>query len=315
MTKIGSRLSLSLVGMACLVLNALPAYAQNNRSFVSGAGLDTNACTRSAPCLTFAQALTQTNAGGLINCLDPGGFGGLTIDKAITIDCTGTFAGVLVNMGNGITVNAGASDVVRLRGLSIEGVGVGANVGVAAFQVGALRIEQCKIFGFVSHGVAFPVPTGLGSELYVSDSVISENGNGIIIDASGTATVRVSLSNVKLDNNRNGLFVRSNAGSTGLISLSLRDSTAAGNSNNGIQVIALGGPVVTTLDNVTATTNSTGLLVDGAATRVLITRLTATSNFIGMSTVNSGVIVSYGDNHINNNISVNGAPTVTQTPQ
>jgi hypothetical protein len=95
----------------------------------------------------------------------------------------------------------------------------------------------------------------------------------------------------------------------------MRDSTAAGNSNDGIQVNAFGGPVVATLDNVTATTNSTGLLVDGAATRVLITRLTATSNFIGMSTVNSGVIVSYGDNHINNNISANGAPTVAQTPQ
>jgi hypothetical protein len=94
----------------------------------------------------------------------------------------------------------------------------------------------------------------------------------------------------------------------------MRDSTAAGNNNNGIQVIAAGGPVVTTLDNVATTTNSTGLLVDGAATRVLITRLTATSNFVGMSTVNSGVIVSYGDNHINNNISVNGAPTALQTP-
>jgi hypothetical protein len=133
--------------------------------------------------------------------------------------------------------------------------------------------------------------------------------------ASGTATARVSLSNVKLDNNFNGLWVRSNFNSTGQISLSMRDSTAAGNSQNGIHVLAEGAPVVVTLDNVTATTNSTGLLVDGAATRVLITRLTATSNFVGMSTVNSGVIVSYGDNHINNNISVNGAPTVTQTPQ
>jgi hypothetical protein len=138
---------------------------------------------------------------------------------------------------------------------------------------------------------------------------------GIAIASFGTGTVRVSLSNVELDNNFSGLIVQSDAGSTGQISLSMRDSTAAGNSSNGIHVLAQGGTVVTTLDNVTATTNSTGLLVDGAATRALITRLTATSNFIGMSTLNSGVIVSYGDNHINNNISVNGAPTVAQTPQ
>src|SRR5207302_2059460 len=102
---------------------------------------------------------------------------------------------------------------------------------------------------------------------------------------------------------------------TGRISLSMRDSTAAGNSINGIYVLAQGAPVVATLDNVTVTTNARGLLVDGAATRVLITRLTATSNFFGMNTINSGVIVSYGDNHINNNINANGAPTVTQTPQ
>jgi len=73
--------------------------------------------------------------------------------------------------------------------------------------------------------------------------------------------------------------------------------------------------VVALSGNVAATTNSTGLLVDGAATRVLITRLTAIANFVGMNIVNSGVVVSYGDNHINNNISVNGTPTVLQTPE
>src|SRR5262249_45171326 len=111
------------------------------------------------------------------------------------------------------------------------------------------------------------------------------------------------------------LSVRTNPGSTGQISLSMRDSAAAGNSHNGIWVLSQGGTIVAALDNVTTTTNSTGLLVDGAATRVLITRLTAIANFIGLSTVNSGVIVSYGDNHINNNISVNGTPTVLQTPE
>jgi hypothetical protein len=320
MTKIVTRLSPALVGIASLLLNALPAHAQN-RTWVSGAGNDANTCTRALPCLTFARALTQTLAGGFINCLDAGDFGAAMITQSVTIDCTGTFAGVLVNMGSGFTINAGASDVVRLRGLSIEGVGGIDGVFVQS-PVGALRIEQCKILGFSFNGVGFGIGPGVGSELYISDSVISENGNGtssltggIAVVANNTGTARVSLSNVKLDNNFNGLVVRSNSGSTGLVSLSMRDSTAAGNNSNGINVVSLGATVIAALDNVTATTNSTGLLVDGVATRVLITRLTAIANFIGMSTVNSGVVVSYGDNHINNNISVNGTPTVLQTPQ
>src|SRR5437762_679874 len=151
MTKIRSWLSLALVGMTCLLLNALPAHALNDRSWVSRAGSDASACTIGAPCLTFNGALAKTNVGGLINCLDAGDFGRLTIMQSITIDCTGTFAGVLINGvgSSGIFINAGPSDVVRLRGLSIEGFGV-ADFGVIVQQVGALRIEQCKIFGFIT---------------------------------------------------------------------------------------------------------------------------------------------------------------------
>src|SRR5205085_12358634 len=141
------------------------AHALDTKSWVSGAGSDAAACTRAAPCLTFAQALTQTNAGGSIHCLDQGGFGTLTIDKAITIDCTGTFAGVLATGGaTGIRINAAATDVVRLRGLSIEGAGTGLT-GVSVLQVGALRMEQCKVFGFTGNGIGFDIPTGVGSEL------------------------------------------------------------------------------------------------------------------------------------------------------
>jgi hypothetical protein len=215
-----------------------------------------------------------------------------------------------------------ATDVVRLRGLSIEGMNAGV-IGIAAGQIGALRIEQCKIFGFSSAGIQFSVPGGVGAELYVSDSVISENAvvdpagfaAGIGIEVQNTSTTRVSLSNVKLDNNFIGLAVRTGTGSTGRISLSMRDSTTTGNSQVGIQIGSQDAFVVAALDNVTTTANSAGLAVIGAATRVLITRLTAIANFNGMQTFSGGVVVSYGDNHINNNISTNGAPTVTQTPQ
>jgi hypothetical protein len=200
MHKTVSRLSLSLVGIAFLVFNAGPAHALNPRSWVSSAGNDANACTRLAPCLTFAGAHAKTNAGGAINCVDAGDFGALTITKSITIDCTGTFAAVQATSGIAIEIITSATDVVTLRGLSIEGMNAGA-VGIAAGQIGALRIEQCKIFGFSSAGIQFSVPGGVGAELYVSDSVISENAvvspagfaAGIGIEVDGTGTARVSL--------------------------------------------------------------------------------------------------------------------------
>src|SRR5437764_3952743 len=96
-----------------------PAYTQASRTWVSGVGDDANPCSRTAPCKTFAGAISKTAAQGEINCLDPGGFGVVTITKAITIACEGVTAGVLTNAANGINVAAGANDQVTLRGLDI----------------------------------------------------------------------------------------------------------------------------------------------------------------------------------------------------
>src|SRR5688572_27930911 len=96
-------------------LFSAPAQAQATRTWVSGVGDDVNPCSRTAPCKTFAGAISKTAAGGEINCLDPGGFGAVTITKSITISCPYTEGGTLA-AGNGITVNAGANDVIILRG-------------------------------------------------------------------------------------------------------------------------------------------------------------------------------------------------------
>jgi hypothetical protein len=118
-----------LAAVALTLLATAPitsAQAQNTRSFVSAqSGSDSNPCTRSAPCRTFAFAITQTNAGGEINTLDPGGYGTLTINKSISIVSGLGEAGVLVPSGQvGITINAGATDIINLRGLIIEGAQV-----------------------------------------------------------------------------------------------------------------------------------------------------------------------------------------------
>ena len=95
------------------VLLAPPASAQATRTWVSGVGDDANPCSRTAPCKTFAGSISKTAAGGEINCLDPGGFGALTITKSITISCETGTAGVLVAGTNGFVVNAAATDVGR----------------------------------------------------------------------------------------------------------------------------------------------------------------------------------------------------------
>src|SRR5436853_4497805 len=109
---------------------ATAAQAQATRTWVSGVGDDVNPCSRTAPCKTFAGAISKTAAGGEIDCLDPGGFGTVTITKSILIDGThgAGFGSILASGTNGVNVNDSASGspntiVVRLHSLSINGAG------------------------------------------------------------------------------------------------------------------------------------------------------------------------------------------------
>src|SRR5712675_1279806 len=115
---------LTMVGAVLVAFSQMPsAHAQATRTWVSGVGDDANPCSRTAPCKTFAGAISKTAAGGEIDALDPGGFGAVTITKAITLDGGGgQVASVLVSGTNGIVVSAGANDVVILRNLRLDGL-------------------------------------------------------------------------------------------------------------------------------------------------------------------------------------------------
>src|SRR6059058_3465990 len=159
-------------GLLTPLLATAPASAQATRTWVSGVGDDANPCSRTAPCKTFAGAISKTAAGGEINCLDPGGFGAVTINKAMTISCLYTEGGVLAG-GNGIVVNAGAADAVFLRGLDIFGVNPPTN-GVRFIAGGSLHIEDCVIRRFNaagSYGISFQ-PSG-SSQLFITNSTIA----------------------------------------------------------------------------------------------------------------------------------------------
>src|SRR5882672_8123164 len=106
-----------------MILGASLASAQASRTWVSGVGNDADPCSRTAPCKTFAGAISKTAPGGEIDALDPGGYGAVTITKAITIDGGGgQVASVLVSGTNAIVVQAGANDVVTLRNIRINGI-------------------------------------------------------------------------------------------------------------------------------------------------------------------------------------------------
>src|ERR1700733_2002591 len=128
---------LAVVGttLALAALSA-PAHAQATRTFVSGVGNDADPCSRTAPCKTFAGAISKTSINGIINCIDSGAYGTITIPKSITIDCHDVFASILnaspdqPGTSTGVIINAGTGPkdpwrTVRLRNIDISGSGSG----------------------------------------------------------------------------------------------------------------------------------------------------------------------------------------------
>src|SRR5438477_521820 len=175
MTRMKSLFNMFAVFVVLLACSTL-AQAQATRTWVSGVGDDANPCSRTAPCKTFAGAISKTATGGEISVLDPGGFGAVTIGKGITINGTGTLAGILNSLGvNGIVVNAPATDTVIIREISINGAGTGAN-GVSAsgantqFNIDDTTIAHCTTTGLRSSA---------GDSIRVSDSMIANNNTGI----------------------------------------------------------------------------------------------------------------------------------------
>src|SRR5882757_3084683 len=148
-------------------LSATPAQAQATRSYVSGTGKDSTSCTVSAPCKTLQAALTATAAGGEIFVLNSSNYGAVTINKAVTITSEGANAGILSPSGVGITISAGSSDVVNLRGLDIDGGGSG-SVGIQFTSGQALIIQKSVVRAFANTGINF-APGG-SSTLFVSDT-------------------------------------------------------------------------------------------------------------------------------------------------
>jgi hypothetical protein len=178
--------------LAITVLGTTVMYGQASRTWVSGVGDDANPCSRTAPCKTFAGAISKTAAGGEIDALDPAGYGAVTITKAITIDGGGgQVASVLVSGTNGIVVQAGPSDVVILRNLRINGIGTGIN-GIRFLSGKDLNVESCYIFGFTTNGVDIALNQATAASAHILNTVIKNNG-GVGVRAANAVAPAVAV--------------------------------------------------------------------------------------------------------------------------
>ena len=313
------RLSLVLaaIGVACLpMLAAAPAHAQATRTWVSGVGDDVNPCSRTAPCKTFAGAISKTAAGGEINCLDPGGFGTVTITKSITIDCSATFGSILASGTNGVNVNdinSGAPNTIKviLRSLFINGAGTTpGTVGVNYASGAQLHLDNVRIFGFKTgsaQGVRMTSSGGGGNALFINDSIIEDNGTGIFLDPSG-GSAQVSLTRVQIYKNSGDGFV-ANGSAAGAIFAGIVDSVSNLNGGNGFKAQGGGALVFVDVQRSAANNNGAGgFTADGSNASIFIGNSMATSNTTGFSQLNSGQIRSYNNNSVDNN-SNNGSVT------
>ncbi len=297
-----------------MVLQGAPAHAQATRTWVSGVGDDANPCTRTAPCKTFAGAISKTAPFGEIDCLDPGGFGAVTITKSITIDCSATLGSVLASLTNGININ-GAGITVNLRGLSVNGAGNGL-IGINFITGNSLTLTNVNVMNFNAGsaiGILF-APNTANTILEVNNSVITSNGiapttgGGIVVQPAVGGSAVVVISDSRLENNSDA--VRANS-TSGAITMTVRESTLANNRGTGINSIA-GNGINLMIDRATISNNfQNGVVSSGGNSIVRINASAIGGNATGVNSVAGGVLRSYKNNAINGN-AVDGTPIVQE---
>lgn len=231
-------ISTLVLAVSFVPVSSLQALA--NRVFVSArAGSDVNTCDNiNTPCQTFAGAVLQVNAGGEVIVLDTGGYGPVTITKALTIEAPpGVLAFVHPPSGDAITINAGASDRVILRGLVLNG---GSGNGVTVTAVGTLTVQNCAVTGFAIDGIRM----GTAGKLIVKNTSVKRCSVGVEIhNASGAVTA--SIDHCHLDGNTTGF--RSATISPGSSTTTATNTTANNNivdgwdsgENNGLDLLNL----------------------------------------------------------------------------
>src|SRR5258708_31410506 len=277
MTRIVTRIVLPLTLLTATLALVLPAKASLTRTFVSAAGSDSNPCTITQPCATFAHAYSLTAASGIVAALDPGKYGPLTITGAITINGNGWAAITAPAAGNGITITAGATDNVALIGLEIDGAGAGYN-GIVLNSAGSLTVTNCTLQNFAFDGSHNNTGNGIlmqpttGTLVFtITNTTASNNGEAGIyfLPPSGSPNANGVIDHVVADANQHGISVQLGFTAGGSNVVTISDSIVSNNGTDGI--FAGNGPAALKLsiDNVTVSGNNSGVVAVAPANVLL----------------------------------------------
>jgi hypothetical protein len=294
------------------------AQAQATRTWVSGVGDDANPCSRTAPCKTFAGAISKTFTAGEIDCLDPGGFGTINITKSITIDGGSAFGSILASGTFGAQVNVAAGNAndpqrrVTLRRLSINGTGASGTIGTSTGTRGVnyisgsvLNVENCYIQNFTQEGINFS-HTATGGLLLVKDTNITNCANGMNVTTTAGFVV-ASLERVRLEkHSSNGLVIGVHGHAH------VRDSVISFNNTDGISMAAgVTDGTVNVESSLIASNLSAGIRNGGTGSIVDISNASLMQNgsaFATSSGAAGGGINSHGNNSVNGTIGTTPNP-------
>lgn len=280
-------------------------YQPPTRSWVSGLGSDTNACSRTAPCLTFAAALALSAAGGEIDVLDPGDFGPVTITKSISIDGGGgQVASILGSGTSGITISAASTDVIILRNLQFNGLLNTASpgtTGVSITSAARVVIEKCEVFGFSTDGIGVTPSSGT---IYVKlqNSTVKNNSSGVSVAPTGGAIVDMSIDGSQIDNNTGGGIKVTGAGG-GSSNVAINNSSVSLNASNGVNAVS-GSSSHVTLDVKHAVISNNGLTgvqanqSAGGTAVVTVGDSTLSYNGSAWSIVGSATLLDFKNNQV-----------------
>jgi len=302
------RFTLNILALAILTLTVTSiTQAQATRTWVSGVGDDLNPCSRTAPCKTYAGAISKTAKDGEISTLDPGGFGTVTITKNITIDGTqgAGFGSILSSGVNGVNVNDSATAtpntiVVTLRNLSINGAGTTLGTNGVNFTSGkAVHVEHCDIQNFATNGILVNVNSAGGAELYVEDTTIHNVAQGIRLTNANAASFVIGILdglNISHLTSSSGNGVVMETAGFATIRDSMISFALPGGSGAGIKVTGAGGASII---NTTVAHCPTGIALTAGSTN-RITHSAIINNVTGVSFAGGAVLRSFGDNVYDN---------------
>jgi len=278
-----------------------------SRTWVSATlGSDSYPCTRTAPCLTFAVALALTTAGGEIDVLDPGDFGPMTITKSISIEAdevgeTGVSTGSIV-------INAGANDVINLRGLVFDGFNQSSESGVVFNSGAQLNIRNCLFQGFSISGITFSPGAGSAStaKMALHDVTIINNASGILVKPGGDIAADVSLDGVDIDSNNGGGLRVDGTGGTGATNVAVADSSVRLNASNGINAVSGPGNVTVDIIRVVIAANgAAGIQANqskGGIASVTVGSSVVYDNNVALEALGGASLLTYSNNQVTGNI-------------